>query len=129
MNIAALIRPRFLLATALVLVLTTTVYGFAATNTVATSGAGDGNAVISGYTIDDITYVLNSTNPANLDSVSFSVTPTGTNPQPATVRVQVVTSGTWYSATLDSGTTWKVDLSSANVSAAAVNNLRVVAAQ
>lgn len=129
MNIAALIRPRFLLATALVLVLTTTVYGFAATNTVSTSGAGDGNAVISGYTIDNITYVLNATDPANLDSVSFNVTPTGTNPQPTTVRVQLVTSGTWYNATFDSGTTWDVDLTSANVSASSVNNLRVVAAQ
>ncbi|MEN9935172.1 MAG: hypothetical protein RLZZ387_1751 [Chloroflexota bacterium] len=129
LDITALLRPRFLLAVALSLVLGTTAYGFAAANTIPTSGAGDGSATISGYTISSVTYALDSTDPSLLDSVSFNITPTGSNPQPVTVKIQLVTDGTWYTATAGSGTTWSVDLASANVTAASVNNLRVVAAQ
>jgi len=128
-NISSFLNVRWIIAAVVALVVAGSVYGFAASNTVAASGAGDGAGAISGYTIGSVTYVLNSTDPANLDSVGFSVTPAGSNPQPTTVKVQLVTSGTWYSAAFVSGTAWTVDVSSASVTAASVNNLRVVAAQ
>jgi len=130
-SIAPILRPRVLIAFALALVLATAAYGFAANNTVSTSGAGDGNAAISGYTIGGVAYVLNSTTPTDIDTVNFTVTPAGTNPQPSTVQVQLTTGGTWYPATHGSGTAWSVDLTSASpvVTAASVDNLRVVAAQ
>ncbi len=129
MSIPSFLNVRWILAATFALIIAGAAYGFAASNTVSASGAGDGAGTISGYTVSNITYVLNSTNPANLDSVNFDVTPAGTNPQPATVKVQVVTSGTWYSASFVSGTGWTVDLSSSSVTASSVNNLRVVAAQ
>jgi len=116
---------------AVALILAVSAYGFAAANTVATSGAGDGSATISGYSIGGIAYTLNGTDPSTIDSVDFTVTPAGTNPQPSTVKVQLVTGGTWYDAAHGSGTAWSVDLTSASpaVTAASVDNLRVVAAQ
>ena len=129
MSIAPILRPRILVMFALSLILAVSAYGFAAANTVATSGAGDGNAAISGYTIGGIAYTLNSTDPSTIDTVNFTVTPAGSNPQPSTVQVQLVTSGTWYPAVHGTGTAWSVDLTSASVTAASVNNLRVVAAQ
>jgi hypothetical protein len=131
MSIAPILRPRILVMFALALILAVSAYGFAAANTVSTSGAGDGNAAISGYTIGGIAYTLNSTTPSTIDTVDFTVTPTGSNPQPTNVQVQVVTGGTWFPAVHGSGTAWSVDLTSASpaVTAAGVDNLRVVAAQ
>ena len=129
MGIAHFLRLRTFFGVAIVLVLATAAYGFAAANTVSSSGAGDGNGAISGYTIDSIGYTLNAADPSKLDTVRFAVTPSGTNPQPATVKVQVVTGGAWYSAAHGTGTSWSVDLAAGNVSVLSVNNLRVVAAQ
>ena len=129
MSIFSILRPRMIIMGAVALILAVSTYGFAAANTVATSGAGDGNAAISGYTIGGIAYTLNATDPSTLDGVAFTVTPAGTNPQPTTVKIQLTTGGTWYSATHGTGTAWSVDLTSASVTAVSIDNLRVVAAQ
>jgi hypothetical protein len=102
-------------------------YGFAAGNTLQESGAGDGAATISGYTTSNITYVLNSTNPANLDSVSFKLTATAGAPAPITVKAKLVSSSsTWFACTA-AADTWTCPLT--GVTAQAANELRVVAAQ
>jgi hypothetical protein len=75
MFISQLLRVRFIAAIALALVLATAAYGFAATNTVQNSGAGDGNAVISGYHVSDVVYALNESDPSKIDSMSFNVAP------------------------------------------------------
>jgi hypothetical protein len=131
MSIAPILRPRILVMFALALILAVSAYGFAAANTVSTSGAGDGNAAISGYTVGGIAYTLNGTNPANIDTVDFTITPTGTNPQPSNVQVQLITGGVWFPAVHGTGTAWSVDLTSASpvITATNVDNLRVVAAQ
>jgi hypothetical protein len=73
-----------------------------ASNTVPTSKAGAGAGAISGYTVSAIHYNLNATNPANIDSVTFTL-----NAAPAagaTVKIKLVAAGsTWYSCTM-SGT-------------------------
>jgi hypothetical protein len=73
-----------------------------ASNTVPTSKAGAGAGAISGYTVSAIHYNLNVTNPANIDSVTFTL-----NAAPAagaTVKIKLVAAGsTWYSCTM-SGT-------------------------
>ena len=66
------LRPRTLILVALALILAATSYGFAAANTVPGSNAGDGSGAVSGYTISNIHYILNTTNPANIDTVTFS---------------------------------------------------------
>lgn len=120
---------RWIVGVVFALILVGSAYGFAASNTVPTSGAGDGAGTISGYTIGGVSYVLNSTDPSKITTVNFTVTPTGTNPQPTTVKVQLVSNGTWYTGTHGTGTAWSVDLSAANVSVLSADNLRVVAAQ
>jgi hypothetical protein len=73
-----------------------------AANTVPTAKAGEGSGAISGYTVSAVDYNLNATNPANIDSVSFTLdsAPAGG----ATVKIKLVSAGsTWYSCTM-SGT-------------------------
>lgn len=50
-------------------------YAFTASNTVPTSNAGEGNGTVSGYTISNIDYSLNGTNPSNIDQVEFDLSP------------------------------------------------------
>ena len=110
----------------LVLILAAAVYAFAAANTVPESGAGDGNGTISGYTIATIRYGLNATTPTNIDTVSFTITPTGGASAPTTVVVQLNGAGSWYTCALAAGT-WSCPLTGQTVLAA--TSLRVVAAQ
>jgi hypothetical protein len=73
-----------------------------AANTVPTAKAGEGSGAISGYTVSAVDYNVNATNPANIDSVSFTLdsAPAGG----ATVKIKLVSAGsTWYSCTM-SGT-------------------------
>ena len=100
-------------------------YAFAASNTVPTSAAGEGASSISGYTISNIDYTLNSSNPANIDQVEFDL---NTAP-PATADVKaklVASSTTWYGCTISSGTHATCLTSGASVSAA--DQLSVVVA-
>lgn len=100
-------------------------YAFAASNTVPTSAAGEGASSISGYTISNIDYTLNSINPANVDQVEFDLNtaPPGT----AEVKVKLVASSTtWYGCTISSGTHATCLTSGATVAAA--DQLSVVVA-
>lgn len=128
MFISSILRVRTIVAIAAALIVAVTAYGFAASNSVPATNAGDGQSTISGYTVSNVTYTLNSTNPDQLDSVSMSITADNGGTAPTTVKVQLVNGGTWYAAAAGTGNTWSVDLSAANVTAASVNNLRVVAA-
>ncbi|MBI4631965.1 MAG: hypothetical protein HY740_09685 [Chloroflexi bacterium] len=114
---------------AIVLVLATAAYGFAAANIVDESGAGDGANAISGYTISDITYTPNAVDPSMLDKVEFSVTPTAGAAAPTTVRAKLGQSSTiWYNCTnIMTTNTWECLTSGATV--ADSDELRVVATQ
>ncbi len=114
------LRPRTMVAVLLVLILSVAVYGFAAANTVPASTAGDGTGVISGYTISNIHYTLNATNPGNIQTVTFTIAPI------AAGDVRITLDGsTWSTCTNTAGAV------SCTVSQAALTavNLRVVAAQ
>lgn len=77
-------------------------YAFTASNTVDPSKAGDGTGNITGYTITAIHYVLNSTNPANVDSFTFTTSSapiTG-----STIKVKTPSGGSWITCG-NSGTT------------------------
>jgi hypothetical protein len=95
-------------------------YAFAAANTVPDTRAGDGSGTVSGYTVTDVVYTLNSSNPGTLDSVAFDL-----NAAAVQVKAQLVASGSWYDCTLDTGTVWSCDTTGLNVST--INQLRVVA--
>lgn len=103
--------------------------GFAAANTVPTTKAGDGLAVISGYTISSVKYGLNGTNPANVDAVTFtldSAPATG-----STVKIRLVSTGTtWYSCTVSGtpATNASCTTTSPQATALTANELRVIVA-
>ena len=118
-------RQRRLVATAiLALAFASAAYAFTAANTVPGTNAGSGSGAISGYTASNVTYTLNSSNPQNLDQVAFTISPTTT----ATVKVQLVSGGSWYSCS-NSGGSITCATTSPQATAAAVNQLTVVAAQ
>lgn len=136
MFIAALLRIRTIAAIAAALVLATVAYGFAASNDVAISNAGDGEKAISGYHVTNVTYDLNATDPINLDGLSFDIAPDNSGAQPDTVKVQLTAGGAWYEATAGTAPAWSVDLTPGNngvpantpVTVESVDNLRIVAA-
>ena len=116
-----LLRPRTLLAVMLVMILAAAVYGFAAANTVPGTAAGDGSGTISGYTISGVAYTLNATNPGNIDTVSFTISPATAG----TVRIKLVAAGsTWYNCTNSSGS---VSCTTTGATVLAADQLRVVA--
>jgi hypothetical protein len=104
-------------------------YAFTASNTVPASNAGSGSGTISGYvvTANSIHYTINSTNPANLDQVTFTI-----DNKAGDVKVQTVSGGAWYDCGAATGASAPYTVTcnttvgtQATVSAA--NNLTVVA--
>ena len=80
-------------------------YAFAATNTVPDSAAGYKANVVPGYTVTDIVYDLNATNPTLVDAITFDIEPSSGSVLVALVKVQTVnTTGTWKECTLGSPT-------------------------
>jgi hypothetical protein len=129
MFISQLLRVRFIAALALALVFATAAYGFAATNTVDKSGAGDGNEDISGYHVSAVEYTLNATDPSTIDEIAFTVAPeTPLTGDPTQVHFQLTTGGgaTWYTAT-GSGQSWSFTFSGTKPAVSSVTTLRVVA--
>ncbi len=116
-------KRRFAIAAAAAALSSLAAYAFTAANTVPTSNAGSGSGTISGYTVSNVSYTLNATNPQNVDQVAFTISPTT-----GTVKVQLVSSGSWYSCSNSSGSV-TCATTSPQATAAGVNQLTVVAAQ
>lgn len=107
----------------LAFVFATVVTAFAASNTVPSAKAGDGSGTISGYTVTNVVYNLNNSDPSQIDSVQFDL-----DAAASTVEITLVNgSGTFYSCSNTSGFTWQCTTSGATVSPA--DELRVVAAE
>jgi len=115
-------RPRTLAVIVMVLILSATVYAFAAANTVPATSAGDGSGVISGYTITSVHYTLDSSNPANISQVAFTIAPASAGQ----VYVSLNGGTSWTSCTNSSGS---VSCLPSGATALAATSLRVVAAE
>ena len=75
-------------------------YAFAAANTVPATYAGDGAGTISGYTITNVVYHLNGSNPGNIDTVTFTLNAAATS-----VSIKLVAAGsTFYTCSVSGGT-------------------------
>ena len=99
-------------------------YAFTAANTVPTSKAGDGNGAISGYTVSNIAYQLEAANPANIDSVSFTLDAVA-----GTVKTKVVAASTTYTdCTNTGGNNWSCNFST-NPTVLSADEFRVIAVQ
>ena len=90
---------RLILVLVLVVLAATGAYVFTASNTVPATNAGAGSGVISGYTITGVAYNLNSSNPNNIDTTTFTIAPASAG----TVKIQLVSGGTWYDCTNTAG--------------------------
>ena len=65
---------RILALLILVLVLGAATYGFAAGNTINDAGlVGEGSGIVSGYTVTLVVYTLDSNDPTNFDTVTFTL--------------------------------------------------------
>jgi hypothetical protein len=112
---------KVILTLLVVVVLAASAYAFAAANTVPDTKAGDGAGTISGYTVSSVAYTLNTTDPSQLDAVSFTLDDTAT-----TVKIKLVAAGsTWYDCSVVTGNDWTCDTSGATV--ASMDELTVVA--
>ena len=115
---------KMFVAVLIVLVLATSAFAFAATNTVPATYAGEGASTTSGYTVTNVAYNLNATTASNIDSVAFTL-----NAAATTVKVRLVTTGSYYSCTNTSGNNWNCATTAPQVTVAAADELRVVASE
>ncbi len=128
MYLSRSLKIRLILACMFILLLSTSAYAFASTNTMVESGAGDGAAAISGYTVANIHYTLDNTDPSTVTSIAFSLAPVAGGPAATTVKANLVaSSGTWFNCTLSAGT-WTCTVSG-GVNLADADELHVVAVQ
>ena len=127
MYIQKFFRTRTLIALLLVIILMVTVYAFAAANVVPESGAGDGENDISGYTVTNVSYSLNGSDPSQIASVSFTITPTAGAGAVKEVQVQLVESGTWFAC--DESGAPAVTCAITGVAVLSADQFRVVAVQ
>jgi hypothetical protein len=100
-------------------------YAFTDANTVPASKAGDGSGAVTGYTVSSIHYGLNATNPANVDSVTFTLDSAPV--AGSTLRVQLAAGGSWYSCT-NAGASVSCTTTSPQATVLGVTALRVVVA-
>jgi len=117
-------RALLILLAALVVAVGICGYAFTASNTVPNASLGQGANTISGYTISSVSYNLNGSNPGNVDSVTFTISPTTAS----NVQIQVASGGSWYSCTNTSGSV-SCATTSPQATASAANSLNVVASQ
>jgi hypothetical protein len=130
--VTRLVNLRTLAVAALVLMISAVAYGFAAANTVPVTGAGDGAGDISGYTVANVDYNLDTTNPANIASVALTLTPNpvgGVSPgAPRDVRIKLTSTGTTYATCTGSGFSWSCTMP-ANTTVLSANQLTVIAVE
>jgi hypothetical protein len=69
------VQTKILMAAIAVVVIGGGVYAFTASNTVPNTTAGAGAGTVSGYTVTNLHYSLNATTPANIDSLTFTISP------------------------------------------------------
>ncbi|MEI6664541.1 MAG: hypothetical protein WCL53_00100 [Chloroflexota bacterium] len=102
-------------------------YAFAAANTVPTSKAGDGAAVITGYTVSSVVYAINVASPQNIDTVTFNLD--STPPVGSKIRLKLVAaSATWYRCS-NVAAAITCDTTTPQATVASADELRVVVAQ
>jgi hypothetical protein len=108
-------------------------YAFTASNTVPTSNVGAGAGTVSGYTVTNLHYSLNSTTPSNIDSLTFNVSPSipSTGTGKVSVSAALTTGGpNAYSCTTNTaGDTVTCATTAPQLTADKLSSVTVVAAQ
>jgi hypothetical protein len=108
-------------------------YAFTAANTVPSSNAGAGVGTVSGFVITNLHYGLNTTTPANIDSLTFTVAPVIPSTSSGKVLVSAILSTggpTTYTCTTNTtGDLVTCPTTSPQLTAALLTSVTVVAAQ
>lgn len=94
---------KIMLIVLFVIVAAGSVYAFAAANTVPDSAAGYKANVIPGYTVTNIVYDLDTTNPTLVDAITFDIAPSSGTVIAAIAKLQTATGGAWTDCTLVAG--------------------------
>jgi hypothetical protein len=97
-------------------------YAYAAANTVPASNAGDGSGAITGYTITNVKYNLNTTDPSKIDTVTFN-----TGAAAATIKIRLDNTTTWYTCTAVTVSPWTTTCTTTGATVVGATNLQVVA--
>ena len=95
---------KVLLVVLVAIIVAASAFAFAAQNTVADSAAGYKANVVPGYTVTNIAYDLDATDPTVVDKVTFAIAPSSGTVVAAIVKLQTATGGTWTDCTLAAGT-------------------------
>ena len=95
---------KVLLIAVLVIAIAGSAYAFANANTVPDTAAGSGASTVSGYTVSDIKYDLDATDPNYVDAITFTIAPDTGSAKAVEVLVQTDPAGGWTSCTLLDGT-------------------------
>ena len=108
-------------------------YAFTAANTVPSTNAGSGSGAVSGYTVTNLHYTLDSTTPQNIDSLTFTVSPVIPSTSSGKVIVQAALStggpNNYTCTTNATGDTVTCPTTSPQLTAASLTSVTVVAAQ
>ena len=124
---------RLLIAVVVALAVSAGAYAFTASNTVPATTAGSGQGTVSGYTVTNVHYMLNTTTPASIDSLTFTVSPVipSTSNGKVIVQAALSTGGpTNYNCTTNTtGDTVTCATTSPQLTADKLSGLTVVAAQ
>ncbi len=105
-------------------VLSAFTYALTSSNTVPTTNAGQGAQAVAGYTVSNVHYNLNSTDPRTVDSGQFDLAPAPA--ATATIRAKSVSSSTTYATCTLSGARATCPVGG---TAAAADQLDVIVAQ
>lgn len=112
---------------AVAVVLSIATYALTASNTVPATKAGAGAQAVSGYTVSNVHYNLNASDPRNVDSVTFSVD--AAPPAGATMKAKLQSAGTtWYTCTA-TGADLTCNTTSPQATASAADELSVIIGQ
>jgi hypothetical protein len=95
---------KFLLLALAAIVVSGSAYAFAAQNTVEDSAAGYKANVVPGYTVTNVAYDLDATDPTLVDAITFDVAPSSGTVVAAIAKLQTATGGAWTDCTLAAGT-------------------------
>jgi hypothetical protein len=123
---------RLVLVAVIAVVIAGGAYAFTSANTVPPSNVGAGAGVVSGYTITNLHYVLDATTPADIDSLTFTVSPVIPTTGTVTIQAALSTGGpTNYTCTTDltGATVTCPTVTPTQLTAALLTGVTVIAAQ
>lgn len=123
------ISPRKVFLAGLLGLVTLATVGYANSNNVPGSSAGDGSGTISGYAVSNVHYTLDTNNPSTVTNLSFTINPALPSGGTGTARISLNGGSTWLLSNACSGTTTVSCSIPSGTTVTSLATLRVVAAQ